>query len=101
VTRLARGDDELFGGPARDVVKGRPGSDTVVGNLGSDTLLGGKDNDRLLGDNPAPGGPSEQSLCCSPGGRPLWRPAPPASSAKWLLTVSGNRHPRRRRAHRR
>ena len=44
------GNDDLFGGPADDVVNGGDGNDNLTGNFGNDTPLGGKGDDTLFGD---------------------------------------------------
>ena len=43
-------NDDLFGGPADDVVNGGDGNDNLTGNFGNDTPLGGKGDDTLFGD---------------------------------------------------
>ncbi len=44
-----KGDDQMDGGDAGDLIEGKLGDDIIDGSEGSDELLGGLDDDRLFG----------------------------------------------------
>ena len=66
------GDDQIFGGIARDVIvdeggndrlRGRDGNDYIEAGTGSDSVAGGSGNDRLHAED----GEADRKIVCGPG----------------------------------